>query len=87
MSSAASVLNSLVNFYELLIVVWCFMSWIPRRDDGLLADVAEVLDRIVSPYVSIFSRLIPPVMGMNFSPVVAVLVLEIIQNVLVRMLY
>ena len=50
-------------------------------------DIAEVLDRLVRPYVSLFSRFIPPVMGMDFSPVVAVLGLQVIQQVLVRLLF
>ena len=87
MSSLLTLVNSLVNFYVILIVIWCFLSWIPRQEGGLISDVSEVLDRLVSPYISLFSRFIPPIGGLNWSPVVAVLVLEALQNILARMLY
>ena len=87
MQSLANVIYSLTNVSEFVIVAWCFLSWIPRSPDGLMNDIAEVLDRLVRPYVSLFSRFIPPVMGMDFSPVVAVLGLQVIQQVLVRLLF
>ena len=51
MQSLANVIYSLTNFYEFVIVAWCFLSWIPRSPDGLMNDIAEVLDRLVRPYV------------------------------------
>ena len=34
--------RQLVNFYSTLIVIWCLLTWIPMKRDGLLADIAAV---------------------------------------------
>lgn len=80
----ANVVSALFNFYEILIIVWCILSWFPKRPGTLLFDVAVVIDRIVSPFMNLFRRVIPPLGGIDFSPVVAVLALSVIEMVVVR---
>ncbi|MEE1044723.1 MAG: YggT family protein [Olegusella sp.] len=82
----AVFLSYIVNFYEILIVVWCALTWIPMRSGGMLEDVKAALGRIVEPYLSLFRRIIPPVGSMDFSPVVAMLALELILRVVVGIL-
>ena len=40
----ARVISSLVDFYQWLVVIWCIMSWFPRRNGSLLDDVATVIN-------------------------------------------
>lgn len=82
----ANVIDSLFYFYEILIIVWCLISWIPRRSSSVIDDIASVLDRIVGPYLRVFQRIIPPVGGIDFSPIIAVLVLGLIKRLIVRVL-
>jgi len=84
--SLAYVVMRLFEFYEILVVVWCILSWIPFSPDGLLGDVATVIDRIVHPYVGVFQRFIPPVGGLDFSPVIALVVLNFIERLVVGIL-
>lgn len=86
MVSLAYVVMRLFEFYEILVVVWCILSWIPFSSDGLLGDVATVIDRIVHPYVGVFQRFIPPVGGLDFSPVIALVVLNFIERLVVGIL-
>lgn len=79
MIGVASAVNALFEIYEFLIVVWCLISWIPRNPGGWIDDIASVVSRIVEPYMAIFRRVIPPIGGFDFSPVVAILVLSVIQ--------
>ncbi|MBY4797917.1 YggT family protein [Collinsella sp. AGMB00827] len=73
--------ESLFNFYSLLVLVYCLLSWFPRRQDGLISDLAAVLASIVEPYLSIFRRVIPPIGGMDFSPVAAIIVLKLVEQI------
>ena len=66
-------LNYIVNFYELLIVVWCLLTWVPIRQGGLMEDIATAIGRIVEPYLSLFRRLIPPLGGMVWRAIVGIL--------------
>jgi YggT family protein len=69
---------SLVRFYLWLIVAYVLMSWFPMR--GVLADIQHVLASIVEPYLSIFRRFIPPIGAVDISPIIAILVLQLVAN-------
>ena len=81
-----NLISALVNFYEWLVIIWCFMSWFPLREGGLMYDVAVVIDRIVSPYMNLFRRFIPPLGGMDFSPIVGLFVLSFGERLIFRLL-
>ncbi len=76
----------LFDFYQILIVIWCILSWIPIPRDGLLGDIVGALNSIVSPYINLFRRFIPPLAGIDFSPILAVLVLQLIERFVLGML-
>lgn len=75
--SAALIVYQVLRFYEILIVAWVLMSWFPMR--GILYDIYGVLASLVEPYVGLFRRFIPPVAGIDFSPLVAILVLQFVS--------
>ncbi|MBN2248160.1 MAG: YggT family protein [Coriobacteriia bacterium] len=60
------------------------MSWI-RPVDGLLGDIYRVLGTITEPWLGIFRRFIPPIGMIDISPIVAIIVLRVITNALVRL--
>ena len=68
-------LNWLINAYILLIVVWCLLSWFPISRGTRLG---EIINRLVEPYMHWFD-FIPPLGGISFSPVVAIIVLYLVQ--------
>lgn len=80
------IVNSLINFYNILIIVYCLLTWIPMNPNGLLADIGAVLDGIVGPYLNFFRRIMPPMGGIDFSPVIAVLALSLIERLLVYLI-
>ena len=81
-----NLVSALVNFYEWLVIIWCFMSWFPLREGSLMYDIAVVINRIVSPYMNIFRRFIPPLGGIDFSPVIALFVLSIGERLIFSLL-
>ncbi len=86
MYQLAVFLNYIVNFYEILIVVWCLLTWIPPRPGTIVEDIKAALGRIVEPYLALFRRIIPPLGSIDFSPVVAMLALELIWRAVVGIL-
>ena len=81
------VLYRLIDFYELLIVAECILSWFPMGP-GLLSDLYSVIQRLTDPFVDIFRRLIPSVGGggvrVDFSPMIAILALDVIKRMVLR---
>ena len=69
-------LNWLINAYILLIVVWCLLSWFPISRGTRLG---EIINRLVEPYMH-WLDFIPPLGGISFSPVVAIIVLYLVQD-------
>ena len=69
-------LNWLINAYILLIVVWCLLSWFPMARETRLS---EIINRLVEPYMHWFD-FIPSLGGISFSPVVAIIVLYLMQD-------
>ncbi len=69
-------LNWLINAYIMVIVVWCLLSWFPNARGTRLG---EIINRLVEPYIRWFN-FIPPLGGISFSPVVAIIVLYLVQD-------
>lgn len=74
------------DFYQLLIFVWCVLSWIPISRDGILGDIVSVIDTLVSPFVNIFRRFIPPFGGLDFSPILALVALRLLERLIMAIL-
>lgn len=54
--------------------------WFPLREGGIAYDVAMVLRSLCEPFLSIFRRIIPPMGGIDFSPVVALIALSLAER-------
>ena len=79
------LLTRLIELYGLVIVVYCLMSWIPQMS-GWINDFYSVLGKICDPYLDLFRRVIPAAGGLDFSPIVALLVLAAISRLIVIIL-
>ena len=75
MTNLGSIVQAVGDFYGFLIIAYVLMSWIPMRG-GTITDIHGVLASLVEPYLGVFRRFIPPMGGMDFSPIVAILVLQ-----------
>ena len=84
--SLYNIITSLFNFYSILVVLYCLLTWFPRGNGGIVDDLSAVLESIVGPYLGFFRRFIPPMMGIDFSPVVAILALNIIERLVYNLL-
>ena len=72
--SVAGIVSRVLDFYALLILVYVVISWF--RPSGFLYDVFHVIGTVVEPYISLFRRFMPSTGAVDFSPLVAILVLQ-----------
>ena len=84
--SIAMFVSRLFYFYQILILVWCILSLIPLPQTGVLQGIIGAIDTLVSPYINLFRRFIPPFGGLDFSPIVAIIVLGFIQRLIMRII-
>ncbi len=80
----------LINFIHLLFRVLYFavlirilLTWIPVDPNNRLI---RLLDQITEPLLAPARRLIPPIGGLDFSPMVVLIVLFLAENFIVRLL-
>ena len=78
MQMLQNVILALINFYSILIVIYVLMSWIPQGAARIVEDIRSVLASICEPYLSLFRRFIPTLGIVDISPIVAILVLELL---------
>ena len=81
--SVAQLVVTLVDFYEMLIIVYILLSWFPIREGSLVHDIGMVLQSLCEPYLRLFRRFIPPMGGLDFSPVIAVLALNLVSRLVI----
>ncbi len=80
----AGILNTIIQFYVFLIIAYVLLSWFPMK--GVFADLHGVLGSICEPYLSLFRRIIPPMGALDISPIVAILVLNVLSRLLFSVL-
>lgn len=87
----ADFLGALLLVYTLLIFVYIITSLIfafggkvpySRWSDAILGFLRDVCE----PYLGIFRRFIPPLGPLDISPIVAILVLQIVGGIIVNLI-
>lgn len=63
-----------VQIYSWVIIVYILMSWFPNARDTTFG---RFLSSLAEPFLEPFRRIIPPLGMIDFSPLVALLVLRI----------
>ncbi len=78
------VVNSFFQLYFWLILVRCLLSFVPSVDwyKQPFAFVKEVTDM----YLNLFRSIVPPIGGLDFSPIIAIIALQIINYLIIYIL-
>ncbi|EQM53011.1 cell division protein [Lactiplantibacillus plantarum EGD-AQ4] len=72
-----TIISRLFQLYQLAIVVYILMSWFPG---AYYTRIGQFLGQICEPFLSIFRRFIPAIAGLDFSPIIALLVLQFAES-------
>jgi YggT family protein len=81
---AAQVIAGVIDIYRLIILVWCILSFFPRVDPR--HPIVRALEQLTSPVLTPLRRMLPPVGGMDFSPLLALFLLEVVKGLVVQLL-
>lgn len=90
MNQVSFVIAKALEFYTWLIIIQTLLSWVASpamsmqgSKDSLFVDIYEVPTRLTEPVLALIRRVMPPMGGLDFSPMVAVIVLQIIRGFLI----
>lgn len=82
--------STLIDFVRILgtvlwvsILIRALMSWImPGGGGGLTSVLADITEPILSP----IRRVLPPISGIDFSPLLAIILINVVENLLINVL-
>ena len=78
------VVNNLFQIYFWLILVRCLLSFVPSID--WYRQPFQGLKDVTDLYLDVFKKLVPPAGGIDFSPIIAIIALQILNFILIYIL-
>jgi uncharacterized protein YggT (Ycf19 family) len=81
-STIESFVDVFIGVYILLILAFIIMSWVRLPYSVWLNRIQRFLYDICDPYLRVFRRFVPPLGPLDLSPMLAVIVLIVLQQVI-----
>ncbi len=79
-----NTLITFLNIYLVLLLIRILLSWFPNLN--WYDPPFSILSQLTDPYLNIFRSIIPPVGGIDFSAILAILLLQVLQQLLPALL-
>lgn len=73
-----------VRFFQILIFIRVIISWLPI--DSRNNDFVEYVHLITEPILKIFRAILPPVAGLDLSPIIACFAINLVGELLISLL-
>lgn len=85
-TSVTEFIYVLTSLYTLVILLYILSSWVRLPYSIWLNRIQRFLYDVCEPYLRLFRRVLPSFGGLDFSPMVAVFVLWIVEQIVVRLI-
>jgi YggT family protein len=79
----AILIHRIIQILVVVVIVQAVLSFFMSP----FHPIRQTIDRIVEPMLAPIRRIIPPVGMLDFSPLVLIIILQILDSVLTRFLY
>ncbi|MEG4632348.1 YggT family protein [Microcoleus sp. AR_TQ3_B6] len=80
----ATTLSTFLQIYVLLMIFRVLLSWFPNIN--WYDPPFSILSQLTDPYLNLFRSIIPPLGGIDFSPMIAFFVLQFGSQILISLL-
>ncbi|MBD0268482.1 YggT family protein [Pseudanabaena sp. FACHB-2040] len=74
----ANAVATFLQIYTVLLIIRILLSWFPNVD--WLSPPFNILSQLTDPYLNVFRSIIPPLGGIDLSPILAFLLLQFISQ-------
>jgi YggT family protein len=85
LSTLVPIIIQTIQIYTILLIVRILLSWFPNIDWS--NPIFSTLSQLTDPYLNLFRSIIPPLGGLDFSPILAFLLLQFVSRFLVQFAY
>ena len=85
-SSAQHFIDIFLWVYVLLIFVYVLTSWVRLPYSVWVRRISEFLRDVCEPFLRIFRRVLPPLGPLDLSPMVAIVVLNVVGSIVANLI-
>lgn len=83
MDSLIQLIIYLFNALTLIVIARALLSWF---DPGMRSSIGKILVDITEPLLGPIRRMIPSAGGLDFSPIILIILLQLIERIIVQAL-
>ena len=83
MSFVAEIIHSLIRLITLIIVIDAVLSYFMSP----FHPIRQTLDKFVEPMLAPVRKILPPMGGIDFSPLVLIILLQVLDTVIINILF
>ncbi len=73
-----NVLSTFIQIYSFLLIIRILLTWFPNIN--MYNQPFLALTQVTDPYLNIFRSIIPPLGGIDFSPMLAFILLNVVSS-------
>lgn len=81
-SLIAVALAQFLQIYFVLLIIRILLSWFPNLN--WYNPPLSILSQVTDPYLNLFRSIIPPLGGIDFSPMLAIFVLQMVSSLFMQ---
>lgn len=87
-----NLINSILSMYSFILVAWMILGWLIRfeivnRYNKLVVNLMNFGARLFEPVFSQIRKVIPPISGIDFSPIILFLLINFTKDFLFTYFY
>ncbi|MFM8563408.1 MAG: YggT family protein [Acidimicrobiia bacterium] len=77
------LISNLIGLYTFVVLIRVILSWFPSRG-GPIDTIRDLTGRVTEPLLGPIRRALPSMGGLDLSPVVLLLALQLLRNLILR---
>jgi YggT family protein len=74
----AEAIATFLSIYSVLLIIRILLSWFPNVDWS--SAPFSIVSQLTDPYLNLFRSIIPPLGGIDFSPILAFILLNVVSQ-------
>lgn len=92
MGLVLSILFLAIDIFIYIMIAGVILSWltafnVANPDHPVIAKISKILYRVTEPVLSPIRRVIPPLGGIDISPIVVIIGASVIKQLIIRLYY
>jgi len=75
-------ISNIIQIYSIILVIYALLSWFPGAPESALG---QMVHRLVEPFLSLFKKLPLQFAGLDFTVLVAILLLNVLERLVAQL--